>query len=75
MQETRLKKIEKTNIFATLNSFKAGDSEFIPYEKSKVETRTWDVRCRVLRKQGTLEGKYRFIKQENPRGTLIYRER
>lgn len=71
MQETHLKKKQCADILATLKSFNAGDSEMILFEDSRVETRTWDVRCRQLRNEGHLEKKFTFVDSLNPRGTFI----
>lgn len=75
MQETHLKKVEKTEILLTLKSFSVGESEFIPFSESRVETFTWRARTAQLIKEGNLRGNFRFIRSrdgETP-GTLIMR--
>lgn len=75
MQETHLKKVEKTEIFDTLRSFLVGESEFIPFSESRVDYFTWRARCAQLVKQGTLNGSFRFIKSREGEtvGTWIMR--
>lgn len=75
MQETHLKKVEKTEILATLKSFNVGDSERIPFSESRVDTDTWRARCGELKRKGHLSGRYKFIRHdiENSKGTLIMR--
>ena len=75
MQETHLKKVEKTEIFATLRAFLVGESEFIPFSESQVDYFTWRARCAQLIKDGNLNGKFRFSRsrQGETVGTWILR--
>ena len=75
MQETHLKKVEKTEILATLKSFSVGESEFITFSDSQVDTITFRVRYSQLRKQGLLTGEFSFFDSQSPVGTLIFRKK
>lgn len=75
----------QTDIRSTLITFKPGESKFIPYldvvdengnvteQGSKTYTRVWDARYRFLKKEGLLEGTYKFRTVHNPDGTVICR--
>ena len=75
MQETHLKKVEKTEILSTLKSFGFGESEFIPFSESRVDYFTWRARYAQLVKSGNLNGKFRFSRSRDgePVGTWIMR--
>ena len=75
MQTSHLKKIERTDILSTLRSFEVGESEFIPFSESQVETNTWRARYDILRRTGVIDGKFVIHASKNgmPTGTLIMR--
>lgn len=75
MQESHLKKIEKTEILGTLKSFFVGDSEFISFADSRVAYDTWRVRYMKLKKAGILSGTFRFLRSRDGErvGTWIMR--
>lgn len=64
----------RTDIFATLQSFKPLESEFILFEDSQTETMTFAARYQALRRQGVITGIYSFTNSENPKGTTITRK-
>lgn len=76
MQETHLKKIEKTSILDTLRSFGVGESEFISTSESGVAVDVWRARYSKLRGQGIINSRIMFIeiKEDGKDGTLIIRK-
>ena len=75
MQDTHLKKVEKTEILSTLKSFLVGDSEFIPFSESRVDYFTWRARYAQLKKSGNLNSTFRFSRSREGEtvGTWILR--
>lgn len=75
MQETHLKKTQKTDVLSTLRAFAVGESEFIPTSASQTDVSYWRSRFGVLRSQGHLNGHFRFhsVVVNGEEGTLITR--
>lgn len=75
MQETHLKKTQKTDVLSTLRAFAVGESEFIPTSASQTEASYWRSRYGVLRSQGHIGGRFRFhtTSVNGEEGTLIMR--
>lgn len=75
MQPQHLKKVEKTDFLATFQSFKVGDSEFIPFSLSKAAIDTWRTLYYKFRKNGQLNGEFKLCasKSNGQVGTLIMR--
>lgn len=71
--QTHLRKRTTTDILATLKSFKAGESDFIPFKDSQTDTRTFSARYQALKREGSISGTYRFYSSNDPHGTTIVR--
>lgn len=70
---SHLKKKEVCDIRGTLKSFKVGDSELILFSESQTTRDTFATRYRKLKKEGHLEGSFRFLDLHSPAGTVITR--
>jgi hypothetical protein len=76
MQETHLKKVEKTSILKTLKSFELGESELIMFSDSQTDTNTWRARYGKLVRDGNLgDRRFKILSHNDPLGTIILRIR
>ena len=75
MQDSHLKKVQKTDILQTLRSFLVGESEFIPFSDSQTDVNTWRARYGILHRTGVIDGVFKFYSSQpgTTVGTLIIR--
>lgn len=75
MQETHLKKTQKTDVAGTLRSFAVGESECILTVDSQTDISYWRSRYGVLKKKNLLSGSFQFHSTvvDGKEGTLIMR--
>ena len=71
----KLRKKEVTDIKGTLLEFKVGESLFIPFSESQIETKTFTVRFCQMKRKGEIEGNFAFKHCAEPLGTLIFRKK
>lgn len=73
MQEPSLVFRNCLNIYATLKQFQAGQSKFISFDVSRTTTSCFSSRYQTLKREGLLEGKFKFSNVSKPAGTVITR--